>query len=37
MFSHADEPCMENVIHSAEFALRIGALIWGHICLLAYK
>lgn len=32
-----DEMCMENVIHFAEFALSIGALIWGHICLLAYK
>lgn len=29
--------CMENAIHFAEFALGIGALIWGHICLLAYK
>lgn len=32
-----DEMCMENAIHFAEFALCIGALIWGHICLLAYK
>lgn len=32
-----DELSMENVIHFAEFALCIGALIWGHICLLAYK
>lgn len=28
---------MENAIHFAEFALGVGALIWGHICLLAYK
>lgn len=32
-----DELSMENGIHFAEFALCIGALIWGHICLLAYK
>ncbi len=25
-----DEMCMENAIHFAEFALCIGALIWGH-------